>query len=133
MLYLFVQVMQKNKIQHQDYDSLVMRVVRREPLTDDTSVTCYRRTKVSMKPETTEDASDSSVKKHNVHSLNLQVVRDHGTCLKGDKPELSAWHVFDPWTDWFHCFPNNIAIYRVATYFVCVHQPTHRFPASFVV
>eukprot|EP00117_Sycon_ciliatum_P040328 scpid3818/ scgid5118/ Serine/threonine-protein kinase mTOR; FK506-binding protein 12-rapamycin complex-associated protein 1; FKBP12-rapamycin complex-associated protein; Mammalian target of rapamycin; Mechanistic target of rapamycin; Rapamycin target protein 1 len=86
---LISRVMQKNKIQHQDYDSLVMRVVRREPLTDDTSVTCYRRTKVSMKPETTEDASDSSVKKHNVHSLNLQVAWE--TSSRVSKEDWAEW------------------------------------------
>ena len=66
--------MQKYKIQHQVYDSLIMRIVRREPLTDDPTVGGFRRRRAAAKEDTSEEAQEASIKKLNVNSLNLQVV-----------------------------------------------------------
>lgn len=68
------QSIQKYKIQHQVYDSLIMRIVRREPLTDDPTVGGFRRRRAASGVDAGEENSEASVKKLAVNTLNLQVV-----------------------------------------------------------
>ena len=96
-----------------------MRIVRREPLTDDPTVGGFIHRHAAAKEEASEEAQEASIEKLNVTSLNLQVVsRRVAVCRNGEPAMFSLIQQSWPVKRSMPCTVHNIA------------DCTHTFPSS---